>query len=375
MSVSGIVVRRAGRRFDWTTIVATVALLAVGIATLIAATSGPGEPAWNGTVSRQLIYAAIGLAAMGALAWFDPRWFERAAYPFHAVVLGLLVLVLSIGKVAGGSEAWIPIFGFHLQPSELAKLSIVLCLARWFADRPTPAGIGIPGLLKPALLFLVPAAGLIFVEPDLGQALFLCFVFAGIAFVVGLRVRTILALLVVGAIAAPLAYRHVLSDYQKRRVDTMLKPDADPQGAGWQVTQGQYAIGSGRWFGKGYREGTQGRLEFLPEHHTDFIFPIFAEEWGFVGSCGLLGAYLGLLMLGLSIARAARDRFASLLAAGIVTLLFVQITINLGGVLGLMPVTGVTLPFMSFGGSSLITLLAAMGMLLSVSTRRAGAQG
>jgi rod shape determining protein RodA len=224
--------------------------------------------------------------------------------------------------------------------------------------------------VTPALLFLVPLCSLTFFEPDLGTTLFLIFIFAGVTFVVGLRWRTLVALALVAALSAPLAYRYVLDDYQRERVDILFAPDADPKGKGYQAIQGRWAIGAGRLTGVGWNKGTQGRLRFLPEQHTDFIFSVYAEERGFLGCVVALGLYFSLLMLGLLVAWNARDRFGSILAAGVVTILLCQIGINLGGVLGLLPITGVTLPFMSYGGSSVITILLGIGMLLSVSMRR-----
>lgn len=356
--------------FDWPLLIVTAALCAVGLATLWSAAGSPFSEEVPVAFSRQMVFMAAGLIGMMGLAFIDPRLFERLAYGAWAGVVAMLVVVLVMGAVRGGSQRWLALGPFNVQPSELAKLALVLACARYFASRPRDDGWGMRELLTPAAAFLVPLAALVFLEPDLGTTLFLCFVFGGLTFAVGLRWRTVAVIALVGAMAAPAAYFYVLDDYQKERVNVMLKPDADPKGSGYQSIQGKYAIGSGQWTGKGFAQGTQGRLRFLPEQHTDFVFSVFAEEHGFVGCMGLLGLYVAQMLLGLWIAWNARDRFGSILAAGVVTILFCQVVINLGGVLGLMPITGVTLPFMSYGGSSVLTMLLAIGMLMSVSTRR-----
>lgn len=369
---SDIVVRRGGRHIDWPVILTTVALLILGLVTLAAATASPVGEEISTRVYKQAMYMGVGLTLMAGLSLIDTRFYEQIAYFAYGAVLILLVLVLLFAPHVNGSQRWLPLGSFRLQPSEMAKLALVLATARWFSIRPREDGWGLKELIQPAAMFLVPMGAMTFLEPDLGTTLFLCFIFAGMSFVVGLRWRTMATLVLLGAIAAPLAYQFVLTDYQRARVDVLFAPEADPGKSGYQAIQGRWAIGSGEVWGKGWRNGTQGRLKFLPEQHTDFIFSVYAEERGFVGSFGLLLLYFGLMLLGLLVAWNARDRFGSLLAAGIVTIIFCHVCINLGGVLGLLPITGVTLPLLSYGGSSMLTMLGAIGMLLSVSMRRAG---
>ena len=364
------VIRERKLRFDWPLLVVTVALCGLGLATLHSATVSPFSDALPGRFVKQGMFMGAGLCGLLVLAAIDPRVYERSAYVAWGVVVGLLVAVLVSGAIRGGSQRWLDVGPFNIQPSELAKLALVLACARYFASRPREDGWGMRELLAPAAMFLLPLAALVFVEPDLGTTLFLCFVFVGLTFMVGLRWRTLAVVFLVGALAAPAAYFYVLDEYQQERVNVMLRPDADPKGSGYQSIQGRYAIGSGRWTGKGFGEGTQGRLRFLPEQHTDFIFSVFAEERGFLGSLGLLVLYFGQMLLGLWVAWNARDRFGSILASGVVCILFCQVCINLGGVLGLVPITGVTLPFMSYGGSSVLTMLLGIGLLMSVSIRR-----
>jgi rod shape determining protein RodA len=364
------VIRQRKLRFDWTMLLVTVGLCAIGLVALWSATSSPFGEGVPRAFRMQAIYMSLGLVGMLVLAFIDPRFYERAAYVAFGVVVGMLVVVLLLGAVHGGSQRWLPVGPINIQPSELAKLALVLGCARYFAARPQEDGWGIRELLIPAGLFLAPLAGLIFIEPDLGTTLFLTFVFIGLSFMVGLRWRTLAVVALLGILAAPTAYFYVLDDYQKERVNVLLRPDADPKGSGYQSIQGRYAIGSGRLTGKGFGNGTQGRLRFLPEQHTDFIFSVFAEEQGFLGCLGALTLYFGQMLLGLWVAWNARDRFGSILASGVVTVLFCQVCINLGGVLGMMPITGVTLPFMSYGGSSVLTMLFGIGILMSVSMRR-----
>ncbi len=372
MSAPAQVIRTApARRFDWALLFVTLSLCGLGLATLYSAAGSPLQEAAPRAFRMQAMYMSVGLVGMITLGFVEPRVFERGAYAFHAVVVVMLLLVLLVGPVRGGSQRWLPLGPVNLQPSALAKIALVLACARFFSQRPRDDGWGIRQLAVPAGLFLLPLTALVFIEPDLGTTLFLCFVFAGISFAVGLRWRTLAVIALLGILTAPLAYRFVLDDYQRDRVDVLFAPQADPKGHGYQAIQGRYAIGSGQISGKGWGESTQGRLRFLPEQHTDFIFSVYAEEQGFLGCLGALTLYFGQMLLGLWIAWNARDRFGSILASGVVSILFCHVCINLGGVLGLLPITGVTLPFMSYGGSSVLTMLFGVGMLMSVSMRRA----
>ncbi len=362
--------RRPRLQVDWILLGLTLVLCGVGLATLYSAAGSPLLDEAPRAFRMQALYMGVGLLGMMALCMVDFRVYERVAYALYGVIIVLLLLVLFLGPVRGGAQRWLPLGPINIQPSELAKLALVLACARYFSGRPREDGWGIKELLLPATLFLLPAAMLIFVEPDLGTALFLGILFAGLSFSVGLRWRTLGTLVLLAALTAPLAYRYILDDYQRERIDVLFSPDADPKGKGYQAIQGRYAIGSGQVLGKGWRNSTQGRLRFLPEQHTDFIFSVYAEEWGFLGSFLLLSLYVALMLWGLWIGWNAKARFGSLLASGIVTILFSHVCINLGGVLGLLPITGVTLPFMSYGGSSVITLLFGVGMLMAVSVQQ-----
>jgi rod shape determining protein RodA len=358
------------RIMDWPLLLSTLALCAIGLSTLYSAAGSPLVDGAPRAFQMQALYMGVGFALLLGSAMADPRIYERSAYVVFGGCLLLLLLVLLVGPVRGGAQRWLPLGPLNIQPSELAKLALVMAAARYFAARPRPQGWGLKDLAIPLAIFLAPMSLLIFHEPDLGTTIFLAAIFAVMVFVVGLRWRSLAVIVLVAGLAAPLAYHHVLGDYQRERVDTLLSPDADPRGHGYQAIQGRYAIGSGQLTGRGWGQGTQGRLRFLPEQHTDFIFSVFAEERGYVGCVLVLLLYFSQMLLGLWISWNARDRFGAILAAGIVGIFFCHVCINLGGVLGLLPITGVTLPFMSYGGSSLVTLLLATGMLLSVSIHR-----
>ena len=287
------------------------------------------------------------------------------------LLLLLLLLVPSIGFLGGGSRRWLDLGAFRLQPSELAKLALVLVLARYFhrdAGRETYRIIDLAG---PVMLFLLPAA-LILIQPNLGTAIMLGFIFGSMVLVAGIRFRSIVYLVVSGAIALSLAGNTLwsqLKPYQQQRLLTFLDPEADPLNSGYHIIQSKIAVGSGMFWGKGYMQGTQNQLRFLPEQQTDFIFSVFAEEWGFVYSVALLCLYFAVIWRGLQICFRAKDRFGAFVAFGVVVTIFWQIFVNISMVTGMIPVVGITLPFFSYGGSSMITLLVSVGFLLNVSMR------
>ena len=248
-------------------------------------------------------------------------------------------------------------------------LSYCLVLARYFASDVRIGGYGLLELIRP-LLIASPTLILIFVSPDLGTTGFFLLLLLLMALAMRLRLKSVLTLAMVGILLLPVAYHFVLTDYQRDRIITLLDPMHDPRGKGYQTLQARYAIGAGKLFGNGYLQGMQTHQGFIPENHTDFIFTVLAEEWGFVGGAVVIGLYLLLMTLGLRIAATTRERFGAVLAVGMTSIVLLQMTINLSAILGLIPVTGVTLPFLSYGGSSVLTLHAAMGILLSISQRR-----
>ncbi len=290
-------------------------------------------------------------------------------YFIYGVVVAMLLFALLAGDRAGGAQRWINLGLFKLQPSEPAKLALVIALASYYSRKELVDGYGIKDLFVPILLTAIPFL-LILIQPDLGTALMLGIIFVSMTIFVRLRPSTYLILGSLGVGLAAFAWEKLLKPYQKQRIQTFLNPEKDPMGHGYQVLQSKIAVGSGGKVGKGYMEGTQGHLHFLPERHTDFAFSVWAEEWGFVGSLFFLGAYFLLLLWGLYVAMFARDRFGVLLAFGVVALIFWQAVINLFMVMGLLPVVGIPLPLFSYGGSSLLTTIFALGILMNVRMRR-----
>ncbi len=365
--------RRLIQHFDLPLLGVTLALMVAGLLTLYGATRTPDGGGIPPLVVRQAAFMALGLGLVLVLTLVDYRVWINAAYPVYGGFLALLLVVLVFGQIGGGSQRWIELGFVRLQPSEFGKVALVLMLARFLHERGRPGGLTLPDLVQAGLLVL-PAFAMIFLQPDLGTSLLFLILAGTVVLFAGLQrwllITAIVLAVLVGPVAGFVAYRFVLDDYQRDRVVTFLHPEDDPHGKGYQTIQSRYAIGSGRFWGKGFGQGTQAQLRFLPEQHTDFIFSVYAEERGFVGSVVLLLLYLGWLALGLNVARRAKERFGTILAFGLVAVLAWQVGINLGGVLGFMPVTGVTLPLMSYGGSSVLTVSIAVGLLLNISMRR-----
>lgn len=360
--------RRFVENFDWWLLLSLLAIMVIGFINLNSASAAAGYSfQW-----KQLQWYVIGMAGMIATLLIDYR--VLTVYSIH-IYLGtviLLVLVLFVGKSVGGSQRWLSLGVMNLQPSELAKLSMVIVLSSYFYhdDRPQ---YGLLDLWRPFVLTIIPVL-LIYLQPDLGTALLLVAIFASLVYIARIKWTAVLAVL--GAIMAvlPLGWK-LLKSYQRRRIETFLNPESDPFGAGYHVLQSKIAVGSGQLMGKGYMAGTQAHLNFLPEVHTDFAFSIWTEEWGFIGAMVLLTAYFFILVRGLMIAQQSKERFGTFLAFGITAMIFWQLVVNVGMVTGLMPVVGIPLPLISYGGSSVMTTLIGLGLLLNIRTRRFMFQG
>ncbi|HUP90994.1 MAG TPA: rod shape-determining protein RodA [Solimonas sp.] len=337
------------------------AVAALGLTVLYSA-SGHSEAA----VMSQGRRFALGLAVMFVAAQAPPEFYRAIAPWLFAGALVLLVLVLALGDQAKGAQRWLDLGLLRFQPSEVMKLAMPMTIAAFLHMRPLPPSLFT--ILLTLILVGMPAA-LIVVQPDLGTALLLVASGGFALFFAGLQWRYILG--VFGAIgaAAPIVWER-LHDYQRQRILTFLDPETDPLGAGYHITQSKIAIGSGGLFGKGYMHGTQAKLDFLPEAHTDFIFAVYSEELGLMGVILLLSLYLCIVGRGLWIALRAQDTFQRLLAASLSLTFFIYVFINMGMVMGLLPVVGVPLPLVSFGGTSMVSLLAGFGMLMSIHTHR-----
>ena len=358
--------RRLFAHFPWHIAFLVVAISAIGVWNLASASRSAHAPVW---ISQAWWMGAGVLLALG-LTLVDHRNFQRLAWVFYLAVLVLLVLVHLKGRSAMGARRWLTVGPLNLQPSELAKLAVALVLASFFAGEAEKRrdGYGLLEMVIPLGVTLIPAA-LILKQPDLGTALMV--VAVGCTQLAFAKIRWVaLAILLVGGLVGGFfTYRH-LKDYQRDRIVSFLNPEAHAKGAGYHAAQSMIAIGSGQGTGKGWGQGTQTYLSFLPEQHTDFIFSVWAEEHGFVGCLLLLVLYFGLLASAVDVAGAARDRFGQFLAVGITAMLFWHVFINVGMVIGLLPVVGVTLPLMSYGGSSVIAVYAGIGLLANIGMRR-----
>jgi len=360
--------RRLISHFDWTLFLLVLTFVAIGITTIYSANYNLAAGHAGALPMRQFTWLGLGLIAMFVAISFDYHYIDRLTYPFYGLMLLLLVLVDIIGHSGGGSQRWINLGFFRLQPSEPAKLAVVLVMAKYFQSDEPAKGY----LLRDLWVPFVIAAPLIFltlIQPDLGTAIILGIVFISMVLMGGLRLRSFACLGAAGIACLPIGWQF-LKTYQRNRILTFLDPDRDPLGAGYHVIQSQIAIGSGRLFGKGWLHGTQNRLNFLPEQHTDFIFAVYSEEWGFVGCALLLLLFVIMIAYCLRLVQRAKDRFGALLVFGMLSIIFWHVTINVSMVTGLMPVVGVPLPMVSYGGSSLATMMFAIGVIINVSMRR-----
>ena len=361
--------RRMAQHGEWWLLGLIAVLSAMGIANLISATYSEAAGWLSPVVQRQMVSLGLGIAALVAAMAIDYRRLERWAVVVFALGLALLAATLALGRMTHGNQSWLVFGPLRLQPSEFAKLGLVVALSRWFQRHP-PAEIDrLRDLVQPGLIAAAPVA-LILLARDMGVALLTLLIAATYLPLVRIPLRAWLA--VAGTAVAVLAavWLFVLAPYQKSRILDVLDPGRDPLASGYQANQSRIAIGSGGLLGKGYLEGTQTQLRFLPTQHTDFIFSVLAEEWGLVGAATVLTLYGTVLIWGLVIARGSKDRLGSMLAVGIVGMLFWPAVVNIAMVLGLAPVIGVPLPFFSYGGSAMIASLAAVGLLLNVSLRR-----
>jgi rod shape determining protein RodA len=359
---------RIRERFDWALFIAAALVAVIGIVNLYSATS-----VYSGARAEQYVNQVYWLVAGGILAVFaasiDYRHFERLGYVVYIGGVVCLILVFILGRDIRGSARWIVVGSFQFQPSEFMKLALAIALAKFLHDDPRGEGRTMKDLIIPALLSVIPVL-LILRQPDLGTAIILMLVFFSIASLMRLKWRSVGGLVAIMAVAVTVAWNYGLKDYQRQRVSSFLNPEADLRGAGWQAHHARVAIGNGGIFGQGYMRGTQNQFKFLPDQYSDFPYPVFAEEWGFVGGVLLLGLYGFLSVWAIRVASQSKDRFGAALAVGIGAMIFWQALINLGMVVGLLPVVGVPLPLFSSGGSSVMTMLMGIGLLMNVSMRR-----
>lgn len=349
---------------NWFLVLLLTALSGVGFAMLYSAANGNLEP-W---AFRQMVRFTVGVLLMIAVALTDIRLLLRYSYVIYGLSLALLIVVEVAGEIGMGAQRWIDVGVFQIQPSEIVKVTLVMALARYFHGL-TPEEIRRPTVLfVPALLVLVPA-GLVLRQPDLGTAIVLLLVGGIMCFLGGIRMWKFTVAFAGAFAAIPIAWQF-LREYQKRRVLTFLDPESDPLGAGYHILQSKIALGSGGTFGKGFLEGTQSHLNFLPEKQTDFIFTMLAEEFGLIGGLVVIGLYVLVLIYGLSIALRCRHQFGRLLAMGITSAFFMSMFINVAMVMGLIPVVGAPLPLVSYGGSAMLMILIGFGLVISAHVHR-----
>lgn len=355
------VVPEAVSRQPWQMLIPLFGLVLLGGAVLYSAAGGNLQPYALSHVLRFVVFLVMAIM----ISRTDRNLYRAIAYPLYGVIVLLLVLVELVGAVGGGSQRWLNLGFMTLQPSELMKPGIVLVLAKFYDTLPPPMTASWRGLVPAGVLIAVPAA-LVALQPDLGTGLAICFGGVVMMFLAGLPLWWFLGAGAAGMIVAPIAFFTLLHDYQRNRVLTFLDPEGDPLGTGYHITQSKIAIGSGGIFGKGFGNGTQSHLQYLPESHTDFVFATMAEEWGLVGGLFVLAVFAIVLTWSMGVARRAPDRFSGLLAAGMAATMFFYVAINLSMVMGLAPVVGIPLPFMSHGGTSMLTNMICLGTIMAV---------
>ena len=348
----------------WGLLVAALILAAVGLATIHSASSElPVD-----YLPRQSLRIAFGLVALAIVLTIDYQVLLKFSIPIYITSLGLLGLVLFFGSEAGGARSWLRLGPAQLQPSDLAKLATALLLARYLAGA-NQRFLTLRQILVASVIVAVPA-GLVALERDLGGAAMFFLILAGMVLLAGVRWRLIVAFLLAAMVVSAALWNFAMLDYQRERVKTFLAPGSDPLDAGYQLRQSKIAVGSGQLTGRGYMQGTQSQLRFLPARHTDFVFAVLAEEWGFVGVAGVMALFSIFLLNGITVAMRARDRAAILLVVGLLSLIGFHVVYNTAMVVGLLPITGIPVPFLSYGGSFVLANFIATGLILGVDYRR-----
>ena len=353
------------RRIEWSLVFVLLALAIFGTVLLFGASKGSWEPWALDHISRFIILVGL----MVVVAVIDIKFWYHLAYPAFAIAFLLIVGVELFGEVSKGAQRWIRIGPIRMQPSEFVKIAVILALARYYQDNATKNLAQIKNHLIPLIMILLPA-GLIMKQPDLGTGSTVAMVGAVIIMLVGISWRYIFAAIGTVAIFGFVAFQFLLHDFQRQRIITFLNPELDRAGEGYQITQSKIAIGSGGFFGVGYMRGTQSQLDFLPERHTDFVFAMLLEEFGMFGGIVALLLYFATMGFGLMIAVSSRHYFGKILAAGVTVLLFIYVSINAGMIMGLLPVVGMPMPFLSYGGSVMLSVMFAIGLVQNVKIHR-----
>jgi rod shape determining protein RodA len=358
--ISSAIIPQPLARLPWRLIFLVTGIAMIGIMTLYSAAGGALSP-W---ALKQGITILVFLMIAIAMSWTSESTIKKVTFPLYGAVVVMLILVEALGFVGKGAQRWLDLGFIRLQPSEFMKPGIVLVLARFYELLPAGDIRKWRAIWPAAALIGIPVA-LIILQPDLGTALMVTFIGVTVMFIAGVPLRVFLIPGAALAVAIPLVYQ-LLHGYQRKRIDTFLDPESDPLGAGYHITQSKIAIGSGGIFGKGYLNGSQSHLDYLPEGHTDFVFATMVEEWGLAGGALLIFAFAFVIRWGMRVANNARSRFAQLTAAGLSATIFFYVSINLMMVMGLAPVVGVPLPLVSFGGSAVMTVMLCLGVLMAL---------
>ena len=358
--ISSAIIPQPLARLPWRLIFLVMGIGMIGLMTLYSAAGGSVRP-W--ALKQGITFLAF-LAVAVSMSWVKETTIKQLVFPFYAVVLVMLILVEALGFIGKGAQRWLDLGFIRLQPSEFMKLAVVLVLARFYELLPAGDIRKWRAIWPAALLIGVPMA-LVILQPDLGTALMITFIGVSLMFVAGVPMYVFVGPAVALAVAIPVVYQF-LHGYQRKRIDMFLDPETDPLGAGYHISQAKIAIGSGGIFGKGYLNGSQSHLDYLPEGHTDFVFATMVEEWGLLGGALLILAFGMVILWGMSVSQNCRSRFAQLTAAGLSATIFFYVGINLMMVMGLAPVVGVPLPLVSFGGSAVMTVMLCLGILMSL---------
>lgn len=350
-------------------------VLAIGVLSIYSVTGlSPTSSSTKGAplYLKQIYWIVVGGLAFLMSAWVNYRGIIRYAYAIYGITVFLLVLVPLIGRSGMGAQRWIAIGNFSFQPSELAKIGTLLAMAKYFSDHYPEDGLTLRELLVPSGILLLPMI-LIMKQPDLGTALSILSIFLSMIFIIGFHSRFLVYSILLSVMSFPFIGLSIwthLKTYQRERILTFMNPSSDPTGTGYQIIQSKIAIGSGGFFGKGFLGGTQSQLRFLPERHTDFIFSVLAEQWGFIGVATLFILFFLIILWAIEVAAISKDISGSLISIGVIGLIFFYFFVNVGMTLGVMPVVGVPLPLISYGGSAMVTTLAMLGLLLNIKLRR-----
>lgn len=360
--------RRLLLSFDWFFLALTVGLGLIGVLNLYSASHVSGAPGLNPAYLRQIYWFLIGLGIIAVVLNLDYRLVDRFAYGIYGMAVLLLVATLAVGKTTSGAQRWLVLFGLSLQASEFAKIAMIVALAHFFHHKREPLKYDLKDLVVPFFLCALLAV-LVLKQPDLGTTIVLVLILFSILFLVEVKLKAWLVMVATTVVASPFSW-FFLKGYQKARLIAFLNPQADPLGVGYQGLQSKIAVGSGKLIGKGFLEGTQTKLRFLPEQQTDFIFSVLAEEWGFIGSLVIILLFFLWISWAVGIAARARDTFSTLVCYGVACAVAWQVFMNISMAVGLLPVVGVPLPFLSYGGSSLISFMAGTGLILSIKMRR-----